>query len=264
MYYTAYMSVYEFILFLNVLFIATLIFEMLYTFYKKDGVYEPVETINNLLGGVFLLLEERFFNGYYKNGLENIAGNVSQTSNSSIFSFLACLLLVDFFYYIFHFSHHKISVLWSMHKVHHSGRRFNLSTAYRISWLEHIYFLLFFIPLLLVGFKLSTILLSLYILGIHQGFCHSSYIKFPKWLEYFIVTPQSHTLHHDIESENHNKNFGGIFSLWDHLFKTQKNSTKKITFGVKGVHGDFFLKVQLRPLLEWLHLFKKIKILEKI
>ena len=229
----------------------------MYSYFKKDGVYSRNGTIGNTLN--FFML------GYISQKITPIfltyffvwySWMHYSISTTPLIMVLSGLVLVDGVYYFFHRLFHSIPLLWQFHSVHHSDDHFNLSTSFRISILEHVTILFFFVPLLFIGVHPLVIFEAVYFLGLYQFITHSSYIVFPSWLGYVFVTPQSHKVHHSQNAVHYNKNFGGILSIWDRLFGTYHAEVKDAVIGIKGYKEDAVLSLQLRP-------FRKIMQREK-
>lgn len=224
--------------------------EFLYSLYKKDDVYSKRGTFANLLNGLGLIFISRkfiiFYMGYF---LIWYSALKYETFNFTITSFILTLLLVDFTYYIFHLLHHRIKFLWTFHHVHHGDNKLNLSTTYRISWVEQIYEFLFFLPLVLIGTHPLLILMAFYFLCLYQFICHSQYIKFPHFMNYLFITPQTHAIHHNQVAKHQNNNFGGVFSVWDKIFKTYTDKIDTFTPGIKGYSQDNLFKIYTDPII---------------
>ncbi len=227
-----------------------ILIEFLYSIYKKDNIYSTKGTVTNILNGIGLIFISRkfilFYTGYFL-----IWYSFLNYKNYpfGLLSFIIALFLVDFIYYIFHLLHHRIKIFWTFHHVHHGDDKLNLSTAYRISWIEQIYEFLFFVPLILIGIHPFLILISFYVLCLWQFICHSQYIKFPHFMSYIFITPQLHKIHHDQVNKNQNSNFGAIFSMWDRMFGTYVDKIDNFTPGIKGYHQENILKIYTDPII---------------
>ena len=116
---------------------------------------------------------------------------------------------------------HKINLFWNRHVIHHSSEEFNLSCALRqnISAIVGVYFFLY-IPLALLGVPTRVIALVAPIHLFSQFWYHTRLIDRLGVLEYVIVTPSHHRVHHAINDEYLDKNFSEIFIVWDKLFGT--------------------------------------------
>jgi sterol desaturase/sphingolipid hydroxylase (fatty acid hydroxylase superfamily) len=138
---------------------------------------------------------------------------------------LVAILLSDFLAWLSHVAMHKIPVLWPFHAIHHSQDEMNLFTDKRVHFIE--LFVVYSVVLIPMGLlKIPLIDASLYVffqrwyLMVYHANIRSNYGV----LKYFMVTPQSHRIHHSLESEHHNKNYGVMFNLWDRLFRTEHSS----------------------------------------
>ena len=151
----------------------------------------------------------------------------------SVYQFCILLILYDLFFYIEHFLMHKLKLLQAIHYVHHSSKVFDLSVGFRLSWFRKIRRLVFFIPLLFIGFDATLIILAMSLVNAYAFFVHSATkIRYPKFL-FFLVSPALHSIHHYERTKL--LNIGGMFTVWDHLFNTFED--KLDTFPVFGVKG---------------------------
>jgi len=135
---------------------------------------------------------------------------------------IAALLLGEFIFWSNHFVRHKIRFLWLFHAVHHSQKEINVFTEDRVHIVDSILIsFLAFLPFFL--FQLPNIYaasaVALY-LPIHNRFIHGNIKMNLGWLGWVITSPQFHRVHHSAAPEHLDKNFGGHFSVFDHLFGT--------------------------------------------
>jgi len=140
----------------------------------------------------------------------------------------------DFTYYWFHRSSHTVRLFWACHVVHHSSDLFNLSTAVRNGWLSYTYKPLFWVWMAFVGFHPVMVLTCLAITNSYGFFCHT--LMLPWWDKWsaFLVTPGLHAVHHGQEGRSIDKNFAGVFILYDRIFGSYEPITpaQKVIFGV--------------------------------
>lgn len=147
-----------------------------------------------------------------------------------ISSFLL-LILVDLCYYWAHRCSHMISIMWAVHEPHHSSEEYNLSTAFRQSSLENLVFWIFYLPLVLF-FPVNYIWTYRNINLIYQFFVHTQSPKLHPYIEFIFNTPSYHRVHHARNKKYIDKNFGGMFILWDRLFGTFMLEEEIPIFGV--------------------------------
>ncbi|HEX4966801.1 MAG TPA: sterol desaturase family protein [Thermoanaerobaculia bacterium] len=135
---------------------------------------------------------------------------------------ILALLVSDFLFWASHYIRHKVRVLWYFHAVHHSQKELNFFTEYHVHPLDDVFlYTLGFIPLFMVQSSFVEIAAVTWIRSWQTRFYHSNIRTNLGWLRYVFVTPQSHRVHHSIEPQHHDRNFGLMFSIWDHLFGTQ-------------------------------------------
>lgn len=131
---------------------------------------------------------------------------------------VVAILLDDFTYYWFHRSSHRVRLLWACHVVHHSSTHFNYSTAVRNGWFSVLYKPLLWVWLALLGFHPLMLISCISINAVYQFFCHSSLIKYPKWMSFFFCTPELHAVHHGKNEQYLDKNYAGMFIFYDRIF----------------------------------------------
>jgi sterol desaturase/sphingolipid hydroxylase (fatty acid hydroxylase superfamily) len=169
----------------------------------------------------------------------------------SWYSVLVCLVASDFIFYVYHYLHHKIKIFWRVHFVHHSDTLFNFSTTFRASFLELTYQWIFFIPLIFLGFHPITIFVATRMIHIYQIFLHTEHIKkLPNWYEFIFITPSLHRVHHGSNAEYLDKNFGGVLTIWDRLFKTHILERNKVIYGIKNYSQKNLMKMQTDSFLK--------------
>jgi sterol desaturase/sphingolipid hydroxylase (fatty acid hydroxylase superfamily) len=150
--------------------------------------------------------------------------------------FVIAFIAKDFAGYWIHRMEHTINVFWNRHIIHHSSEEFNLSCALRQSISEIFSFVgLFLLPAAIIGVPVEVIAIIAPIQLFAQFWYHTRLIDKMGWLEYIIVTPSHHRVHHAINQEYIDKNYGQIFIIWDKLFGTFQPERKEVppVYGVK-------------------------------
>lgn len=134
---------------------------------------------------------------------------------------LVAFLAIDFAGYWNHRLSHRVNFFWNQHVIHHSSEEFNLACALRqpISNLLG-YFPLLLLPAALLGVPEQVIAILAPIHLFAQFWYHTQHIGKMGWLEYLIITPSQHRVHHAINPEYIDKNLGQILCVWDRLFGT--------------------------------------------
>lgn len=133
---------------------------------------------------------------------------------------LLLLLAEDFMYYWLHRVDHQCRLFWATHVTHHSSEQFNLTVGFRSSVMEPLYRFVYFIPIAALGFKPLDIALVYSATQIWGILVHTEKIHKMGWLEYILVTPSHHRVHHASNPKYLDKNMGMLLIIWDKLFGT--------------------------------------------
>jgi sterol desaturase/sphingolipid hydroxylase (fatty acid hydroxylase superfamily) len=142
------------------------------------------------------------------------------------------LLLVDFLYYWWHRMSHVVNVLWAVHAVHHQSEDFNLAVALRQPLFEPITWFFFYIPMALLGIPVEVFLLAYALDLLYQFFIHTELVgKLPAPIEWLLNTPSAHRVHHGVQAQYLDKNYGGILLIWDRLFGTFAAEDERVVYG---------------------------------
>ncbi|RZL98392.1 MAG: sterol desaturase family protein, partial [Pedobacter sp.] len=128
-------------------------------------------------------------------------------------------IALDFAGYWVHRIQHVTNFFWNGHLIHHSSEEFNLACALRqsISSIVRI-FIIFLLPAALLGVPAEVIGVVAPLHLFAQFWYHTQHINKMGFLEKVIVTPSHHRVHHAINPEYIDKNYGQIFIFWDKLF----------------------------------------------
>jgi sterol desaturase/sphingolipid hydroxylase (fatty acid hydroxylase superfamily) len=148
---------------------------------------------------------------------------------SSWLLYVIAFLALDFAGYWVHRLAHTVNFFWNNHIVHHSSEEFNLACALRqsISVYFRIYAFLL-IPAAILGVPQQVIAVVAPLHLFAQFWYHTQHIHKMGWLEYIIVTPAHHRVHHAINPEYLDKNYGQIFIFWDRMFGTFQEESPAI------------------------------------
>lgn len=148
---------------------------------------------------------------------------------------ISCIVLADFLYYLEHRLMHRIGIGWATHTVHHSSPHFNMSVAYRFGPLDSVFPLFFSIPAVMLGFNPFLLLASEIFVQTFQAILHTEIIKkLPKPIEYIFNTPSHHRVHHGSNPQYWDKNYAGIFIIWDRMLGTFASEKETVVYGISG------------------------------
>src|SRR5579871_3604560 len=142
-------------------------------------------------------------------------------SFSNVFVYWFLLVIAeDFLYYWLHRFDHEIRLFWAVHVTHHSSEHMNFTVGFRSSVFQPLYRFIYFIPLAFCGFKALDIVFIHSATQIWGIFVHTELVKKMGWLEYILVTPSHHRVHHASNPKYLDKNMGMFLVIWDQLFGT--------------------------------------------
>lgn len=132
------------------------------------------------------------------------------------------LVLFDLMLYFWHRERHRQPLLWKLHQTHHSDLVVNVTTAFRLHFVET--FLTTCVKavfVVMVGVDGKLVLLNEVIVVFCAMFHHWNFsFRWEKWVGYFMVVPYVHRAHHSTKPKEHHRNFGTVFSFWDRWFGT--------------------------------------------
>lgn len=225
-------------------FLLALLIEIFIDWRKGLHLYRSNDAINSLSAGILSTTT-----GYFTKFLSLIIwGYILQnfalidmpltwfdTSPRGIALWVLAALGWDFCYYWSHRLGHEISILWAAHAVHHQSEDYNLSTALRQTSSSFLFSWIFYIPLFLIGFPLEVLITVNAINLIYQFWVHTQIVRRLGVLDRILVTPSNHRVHHAQNERYIDKNYGGIFVLWDRMFGTfePEHDDDPVVFGVR-------------------------------
>jgi sterol desaturase/sphingolipid hydroxylase (fatty acid hydroxylase superfamily) len=154
--------------------------------------------------------------------------------STSAWMWIGVFVLYDFFYYWNHRFGHEISLFWAAHVVHHSSEDYNLSTALRQTSGSFFNFV-FFLPLALLGVDPVMLITVGSINLVYQFWVHTQHVGKLGVFEWIFVTPSNHRVHHAQNQIYLDKNYGGVFIIWDRLFGSfqEELNDEKPIYGVR-------------------------------
>ncbi len=226
-------------------FILAVILEMVWAKFRAPEKYEPRDTLTSLLFGVGSSVTGLIVGS----SLAAIALWCYQYRLVSVpwtwWAWILCFVLDDLAYYAFHRAAHRIRWFWASHVNHHSSQHYNLSTALRQTWTGFFAFsFIFRLPLALIGFHPAMILFVGGVNLIYQFWIHTEAIsRMPGWFEAVMNTPSHHRVHHATNPRYLDRNYAGVFIIWDRMFGTFEREVddEAIRYGIVRQLGTFNL-----------------------
>ncbi|MGH1434690.1 MAG: sterol desaturase family protein [Lewinella sp.] len=147
-------------------------------------------------------------------------------------SYILCMLAIDFCRYWAHRIAHEQRMWWATHVTHHNSEQYNFTVGFRLSWTQHLK-IIFFIPVALMGFHPVVFFIANQIEVLYQFWIHTELIKkMPRPIEYIFVTPSHHRVHHGTNDKYLDKNYGSTLIIWDRIFGTFQGEEEKVSYGI--------------------------------
>ena len=197
------------------------------------GAYRFADSVTNLSCGVGQQVLEPFFKlgALVPYTWLFTHARVLTFHESSPVAWVLLVLGVDLAYYVFHRACHRVGILWAVHAVHHQSEEYNLSVALRQPWLEALVVPIFYLPLAVLGFPPVMYLAGVTIDTLYQFWIHTRAIGKLGPVEWVMNTPSHHRVHHGIDPEYVDRNYAGIFIVWDRLFGTYIREEREPVYG---------------------------------
>ena len=146
---------------------------------------------------------------------------------------IVTFVMIDFVYYWYHRFSHRVRFMWAVHMNHHSSEEMNFLVALRQAWFNPIFRVPFFFILPLIGFNPLLTLIVGAASTLWAVIQHTKMIGKLGPLEFIFVTPSAHRVHHGVNDEYMDKNFGNILIIWDKIFGTYQAEEEQVVFGLK-------------------------------
>ena len=148
-------------------------------------------------------------------------------------SVLLTLLAVDFLYYWDHRCAHENRTYWALaHSVHHSSPHFDQTTALRVSFVDGFISPWFYLPLVLIGVDPLLVLGAFGVIIAYQQWPHTELIDKLPLLDGWLNTPSNHRVHHAMQPQYLDKNYGAILMVWDRMFGTYAREVEPVQYGL--------------------------------
>ncbi|MBA4709706.1 sterol desaturase family protein [Aquitalea aquatica] len=139
---------------------------------------------------------------------------------NSVWGWLLAIVMFDFCDYWLHRVGHESAVFWAAHAVHHQSQDFNLSTALRQESTVAFLGWPFYLPMALAGVAPAQFALAGLIVLLYQFWIHTEHIGKLGWFDRVFSSPSNHRVHHAVNDQYLDKNYGGMLIIWDRLFGT--------------------------------------------
>jgi len=226
----------NYILYAVPVFFLLIALELLVDRWRGVSTYRLADAINSLSAGVLSttsgLLTRVVGLLTYTLAWQQLA--LLELSADSLWVWMMAFVFYDFCYYWNHRLGHERNVLWAAHSVHHQSEDYNLSTALRQTSTGFIFGWIFYLPMALAGVPPLVFLTVGALNLLYQFWVHTRHVPKLGWLEWVFITPSNHRVHHAQNPVYMDRNYGGVFILWDRLFGTfqEELDEEPVIFGV--------------------------------
>jgi alkylglycerol monooxygenase len=211
--------------------------ELLAARLMRRRVYRLNDAINSIglgvLSQVIGVFSKLLTVGIYAWVVERVA--LFDLPSDCVWVWLGALLLYDLCYYWLHRGGHEVGILWAAHVVHHQSERYNLSTALRQSGSGVLLGWIFYLPMALLGVPVEIFAVVAVIDLLYQYWIHTELVPKLGWFDRVFASPSNHRVHHAVNDRYLDRNYGGIFILWDRLFGTfaEERDDEPVVFGTR-------------------------------
>ena len=154
---------------------------------------------------------------------------------------IIAVIAMDFIIYLQHVMVHAVPLLWRIHRVHHADLDYDVTTGSRFHTIEIILSMLIkFATIIVLGAPVVAVVIFEVVLNALAMFNHGNVglaKSLDAFLRWFIVTPDMHRIHHSVEDDETNSNFGFNLTWWDRLFGTYREQPRGGQLGFTiGIH----------------------------
>ena len=242
--------------------IALILIESLVSSSKTLGYYkrgDSMGTIGLIIGNVIVnLLTKTSILGFY---LFLYQYKLFDISSLSLWTqVISTLMVIDFIYYWFHRTSHRVRFFWGIHMNHHSSEEMNFLVSLRQAWFNPLFRVPFFFILPLIGFNPFLTFIVGAASTLWAVIQHTQTIGKLGPLEWVMVTPSAHRVHHGVNEEYLNKNFGNLFIIWDRIFGTYAEEKEAVIFGLTNNVKTFNpLRITVFSWVQFINDFKQSK-----
>ncbi|MCU0071024.1 sterol desaturase family protein [Pseudomonas koreensis] len=226
----------NFILYAVPFFFVLIAAELIADRWRRVSNYRLADAVNSISTGVLSTTTGLLTKGVglvtYAFALEHLA--LVRLPADSVWVWVFAFVFYDFCYYWLHRMGHERNILWAAHSVHHQSEDYNLSTALRQTSTGFLLGWIFYLPMAVLGVPLLVFVSVAALNLLYQFWVHTRHIPKLGWFEWCFVTPSNHRAHHAQNALYMDRNYGGVFIIWDRLFGSfqEEDDNEPVIFGV--------------------------------
>jgi len=155
---------------------------------------------------------------------------------NSWYGIVLALIFYDLCYYWTHRAGHVVALFWAAHVVHHQSQHYNLSTALRQTSSGGFFSWIFYLPMAAAGVPPMVFGTVALIDLLYQFWVHTEQVGKLGWFDRWFCSPSNHRVHHAVNDNYIDKNYGGILIIWDRIFGSfqVENDNDPCVYGTRG------------------------------
>ena len=224
-------------------FLLAILLEFIFGWLKNNNTYRLNDTVSSLFMGSLSTASKIVLIGVGGTVFYAIETYYAlwRMDDSLLITWIFAFVAYDLCYYCFHRIGHERQIFWASHVAHHQSEEYNLSTALRQTSSSFLLNWIFYVPLFLIGVPAKVFVSVASINLIYQFWVHSQHIPKLGWYELFFVSPSNHRVHHATNDIYIDKNYGGVFIIWDRMFGTfqEEQEDEPCVYGIRGPIRSF-------------------------
>jgi alkylglycerol monooxygenase len=233
-----------------------ILLELAWDYHKGSGYYRLNDAVNSLSMGILSTASKLVVYGFGTALLLWYGENYGlwKVPLDSPLAWVLAFIGYDFLYYWFHRISHERQLFWASHVAHHQSEEYNLTTALRQTSMSFFYGWIFYIPCFVIGVPGEMFFTVGAVNLLYQFWVHTRHVPKLGGFEWVFITPSNHRVHHARNPRYVDKNYGGVFILWDRWFGTfqEELDEEPVEFGISKPLNSW------NPLRANLHIFQKM------
>jgi sterol desaturase/sphingolipid hydroxylase (fatty acid hydroxylase superfamily) len=211
--------------------------EFAYGYVRDRNTYRLSDVMASLSQGMIsqlvALLSQLFQVGLYSLAYRALAIFPAARFWQGAPGWIAAILLFDFFDYWLHRFGHENALGWAAHSVHHQSQDFNLSTALRQESTVALLGWVFYLPMAILGVEPEQFAIAGLVVLAYQFWIHTEHIGKLGWFDRVFSSPSNHRVHHAVNEQYLDKNYGGMLVIWDRMFGTFAEEKEQVVYGTR-------------------------------
>lgn len=204
---------------------------------RRNNTYRLADAINSIGLGMLSQISAVFTRvlrvGIYTAVYSTVAIGPGPEFWQTGVGWLLALVFYDFCYYWLHRAGHEVSVFWAAHVVHHQSEDYNLSTALRQTSSGALLGWIFYLPMAVAGVPPLVFGVVALVDLLYQYWVHTEQVGKLGWFDRWFCSPSNHRVHHAVNDQYLDRNYGGILIIWDRLFGSFEEEGERCVYGTR-------------------------------